>query len=102
MDQLETTSHAFRRARTRSMIQLAGLMEKAGLVETFGVRLGLDLQRDPEQKHQVATLYKGLVELNQMAQSNDVHHPTWSIQGLQLFGDEKKKNSFKKGKKRVD
>ena len=76
------------------MIQLAGLIEKAGLMETFDIRLGLDLQRDPEQKHQVAGLFKGLVELNEMANSSDVHIPLWQIQGLELLADEKRKNDW--------
>jgi hypothetical protein len=87
MNQFETSSHAFRKARTRTLLQIGGLVAKSGLLETFEISLGLDLQRDPEQKHQVAALFKGMVELNEMAKSEDVHLPNWSIQGLQLLGE---------------
>ena len=45
MDKLETTSHEFRRARTRSLVQLGAMVAKAGLLETFEIPLGLDLQQ---------------------------------------------------------
>ena len=80
-----------RRARTRALIQLGGLISKSGLLETFEISLGLDLQRDPEQKMQTAALFKGLVELNEMAQSDEVSLPIWGLQGLQLLGDGKEK-----------
>lgn len=85
MDKLDLTSHAFRRARTRSLVQLGGLVAKSGLLETFEISLGLDLQRDPELKHQTAALFKGLVDLNEMAKSDDVHLPSWGYQGLELL-----------------
>lgn len=89
MDKLNVTSHEMRRARTRGLIQLGGLISNSGLLETFEISLGTDLQRDPEQKHQVAALFKGLVELNERAQSDDVHLPLWSMQGLQLLREKK-------------
>jgi hypothetical protein len=91
MDKLKVTSHEMRRARTRSLVQLGGLVSKSGLLETFEISLGQDLQRDPEQKHQVAALFKGLVELNEMAQSDDVSLQLWAYQGLNLLGDGKDK-----------
>jgi len=92
MDKLKTSSYEFRKARTRSLISLGGLLEKAGLVETFGITLGKDLQRDPDQKLPVAGLFKGLVELNTLAKSEDVHMVLWQTQGLQLLGEAKRKN----------
>lgn len=83
MNKLETTSHQLRRARTRSLIQLGGLIEKAGLLETFGITLGTDLQKDPLMKNPIAALFKGLLELDAMANSEDVHMPTWAEQGLE-------------------
>lgn len=74
------------------MIQLAGLVEKSGLLETFEISLGLDLQKDPDLKLQVASLYKGLTELNSMAQSDEVSLPLWGQQGLQLLGNSNNKN----------
>ena len=63
MDKLGTSSREDRQARTRSMIQLAGLIEKAGLVETFDITLWEGFQKSPEQKYHVAALYKGLTVL---------------------------------------
>jgi hypothetical protein len=93
MDKLNVTSYEFRRVRTRSLISLGGLIVKSGLLETFEISLGLDLQRDPDQKQQVAALFKGLVELNEMAQSDDVHFQLWGAQGLQLLGEEEGNHS---------
>jgi hypothetical protein len=38
-----------RAARTRTLIQLGGLMVKSGLVDKMSLRLGEDLQKNPEQ-----------------------------------------------------
>ncbi len=65
------------------MIQLAGLMEKAGTLETFDIELGRDMQKDPEMKAQVASLFKGLLVLNEMAVSSEVNLSLWAMQGLE-------------------
>jgi hypothetical protein len=65
MHHLGTTSSSLRKARTRTLIQLGGLVEKAGLLETFEISLGLDLQKDPEIKEQVAALFKEFLILNE-------------------------------------
>lgn len=91
MDKMETTSHQMRKARVRSLIQLGGLCEKAGLLETFGITLGTDLQKDPLMKHPIAALFKGLLELNAMANSEDVHMIVWAQQGLEELRERKKK-----------
>lgn len=93
MDKLATTSHEFRKARTRQLIQLGALIEKAGLLETFSITLGVDLQRELEMKLPVASLFKALVELNKIAKSDDVYLPVWSQQGLQLLGELNRKKS---------
>lgn len=90
MDKQEFTSQGLRRARTRSLIQLGALIETAGLLETFGITLGADLQKDPDTQRPVAALFKGLLELNQMAKSEDVHLQSWAEQGLEVLG---KKNN---------
>jgi hypothetical protein len=90
MDQLEKSTHAFRKARTRSLISLGGLVYKSGLVDTFGITLGEDLQRSLHQKLPVAGLFKALSELNKLANSDDVHIPLWQIQGLELLANEKR------------
>ena len=81
----ELKSREFRRARTRSLVQLGGLMDKSGLLKTFEIPLGLDLQKDPETKEPVAALYKGLLVLNEIANSEEVYLPLWSQQGLEAL-----------------
>ena len=64
MNTLEIDSHGARRARTRSLIQLASLIEKANLLETFQITLGLDLQKDVTMKEPITALFKGFLVLN--------------------------------------
>lgn len=85
MDTLKINSHGFRRARTRQLIQLGGLIEKAELLETFEISVGADLQKDPDLREPVAALYKGLLVLNELANSDEVHLPLWAQQGLEAL-----------------
>jgi hypothetical protein len=64
-------------------------MDKAGLLETFQITLGSDMQKDPEMKEPIAALFKGLLVLNEMAQSKEVNLSLWSWQGLEAL---RKKN----------
>ena len=82
MDKLETTSVALRKARNHQLIQLGALIEKAGLLETFEITPGADLQKDPETQRPVAALFKGLLELNKMAQAGEIHMQLYAEQGL--------------------
>jgi hypothetical protein len=91
MVRLNHSSQEIRRARTRSLIQLGALVETAGLLETFEISLGTDLQKDPEAKLPVAALFKGLLELNRMVQSGDFYIPLMGEQGLAAFGELKRK-----------
>lgn len=52
-----------RRARTRTLIQIGGLVEKAGLINLFGIELGQDLQNDDEVLEEVAALMGAFLEL---------------------------------------
>lgn len=92
MNTLELTSHGFRRARTRSLVQLGGLIAKAGLLETFQLNLGEDFQRDPETRDQIAALFKGFLVLNEIAQSEDVSLRLWTLQGLEVLAKQNMKN----------
>jgi hypothetical protein len=83
-----------RRARTRSLILIGSLVEKAGLLETFDLPVGSDFQKDPELKLQTAALYKGLLVLNDMVAAGEAHIPTWSEQGLAALAETKKEKKM--------
>ncbi len=82
---IQTSSASQRRARTRSLIQLGGLLESAGTLDVFGIPLGVDLQKDLSVKNNIAALFKGLIELNELANSDDVNLQLWAAQGLEAF-----------------
>lgn len=81
----QTSSSAKRRARTRSLIQLGGLLEAAGTLDIFDIPLGVDLQNDISVKNNIAALFKGLLELNELAKSSEVDLKLWALQGLGAF-----------------
>lgn len=83
MATLEIDSLGLRRARTRSLISLGGLMKKSGLLETFYIELGLDLQKDVTMKEPIAALYKGLLVLKEMVESGEISLQIWTAQGLE-------------------
>lgn len=64
----EKIGTALRRKRTRTLIQLGGLIEKSGLMETVNIETGLDLQKDDEIKESVYELYGALLHLNETLQ----------------------------------
>lgn len=92
LNQYAVSSQELRRKRTRSLIQLGGLIEKAGLLETFSLPLGADFQKEPELKNNIAALFKGLLVLNDMVQSQEVYLPLWSAQGLEALNQKQAKN----------
>jgi len=78
---------SFRKARTRTLIQLGGLVEKSELLGTLGLKVGDDLQRDATCLEGAAVLMGGLSELNIMLRSNDSHSQKilWSERGKKLL-----------------
>ena len=65
MHKLEITSPTAKKARTRTLIAVGSLCEKAGVLQSFGIVLGKDLQKDPEMKEPVAALFKEFVRLSE-------------------------------------
>ena len=70
-DRLYRAAVQDRKARTRTLIQLGGLMEKAGLLDCVDLTLGEDLQKDPETQDGVATLFGALLAIKQELHSPD-------------------------------
>lgn len=62
---------SFRKTRTRTLIQLGGLVEKSGLLSLLELNLGDDLQRDPECFESVATLMGALGEIQDRLSRED-------------------------------
>ena len=87
MTRNKSTSSELRRARTRSLIQIGGLLEKSGLLQDFGIKLGADLQKDLEMQKSVAALYWGLMELREIVQSDDFSWALWTIKGQKALGE---------------
>lgn len=77
-----------RRARTKSLIQIGGLCEKAGLLETFGITVGSDLQKDLDMKIPVAAFFKELLDLNDLSKEN-LHLDLLAQQGLAALAEMK-------------
>jgi hypothetical protein len=102
MDILSLSSSAKRRARTRSFVQLGGLIEKSGLLEVFGIVLGEDLQQSPDMKLPVASLFKGFLTLKEMIESEDINLHVWGLQGLEGFKAKSLSEKRPLDKNRVD
>jgi hypothetical protein len=78
-----------RRARTRTLIQLGGLVEKAGLLQAFGLETGDDLQKDADAFESAATLLGVLLEASEVLASPlaDAQQSLWHARGKEAFGD---------------
>ena len=58
--QSEKSSKRQRKARTRTLIQLGGLVHKVGLTEKFGIELREDLQGDAKAREKAKRLEEWL------------------------------------------
>ena len=74
-----------RRDRTRSLIQLGGLLEKSELLREFGLLLGTDLQRDLDLKKPVAALMGALLELKTIINNEGWSHAWLAEKGLRFM-----------------
>lgn len=66
MHKLEITSPTAKKARTRTLIAVGSLCEDAGVLKSFGIILGKNLQKDPAMQEPAAALFKELVRLARM------------------------------------
>ncbi len=77
---------SLRKARTRTLIQLGGLIEKAGLMEEFNLELGSDLQKDLGCKEEVYALFGALLELKSLLkESQEYSHNYLALKGKVAF-----------------
>ncbi len=87
---MEIDHHGFRRARTRSLIQIGGLVEKAGLLDDFGLMLGADFQKDEEMKHPVSALMGALLELKAILKQEQYPLSLLSEKGMKYLATQPK------------
>ena len=85
------THSTMRKARTRTLIQLGGLVEKAGLMEVFNIEPGEDLQKDLTKKDAVFGLLGALLETHSLLQNGDLHKHLLTQKGAKAFGDKREK-----------
>ena len=85
MEKNNQTHVTFRKARTRTLIQLGGLVEKSGLMENFDLEVGDDLQRDIHKKDQIFALLGGLLELKEMMNQKEFSSDLLAQKGAKLF-----------------
>lgn len=70
-----------RKARTRCLIQLGGLISQSGLLSYFRITLGQDLQKDETIKDEVMALLGALITLKQDIQREDFSKTLWIQRG---------------------
>ena len=79
---------SFRKLRTRTLIQLGGLVEKAGLLPPLDIAQGADLQKDEEIKDSVAVLLGGLLGVKDSL-ADDTQKRLFLLKGKQAFKKER-------------
>lgn len=79
-----------RKARTRTLIQLGGLIEKSGLLNELNLAPGDDLQKDHDCHESAAILMGALCELRQSFHTEDASAQKiiWCERGKEIFGRE--------------
>jgi hypothetical protein len=78
----------FRKARTRTLIQLGGLVDKSGLLEPLNITLGDDLQRSYEHLESAAILTGALSDLRARLYDEDAEalKMIWLERGKKVLG----------------
>ncbi len=78
-----------RRARTRTLIQLGGLVEKSGVLDVLGITMGQDLQKDPTLFNKVAILSAALKENTKViSQLSETDLVKWIASGRNILKGE--------------
>lgn len=72
---------SLRKSRTRTLIQVGGLVEKAGLLSLLHLPLGDDLQKNEQHFDSVATLLGAFCDLTQTLQADDAQKILWLERG---------------------
>ncbi|HXF90886.1 MAG TPA: conjugal transfer protein TraD [Candidatus Nitrosotenuis sp.] len=81
----DTSRNNLRKARTWTLIQLGGLVEKSGLFEVLGIIPGSDLQKDEEMLFLAISLLGGFVELKREIEIDRSVLDFWQLKGKEYF-----------------
>jgi hypothetical protein len=81
---------SIRRTRTRTLIQLGGLLEKVGLLDDFGLILGTDLQKDIKIKEPMAALVGALLELQTLLKAEPFQMAVLAEKGIRFLSQTEK------------
>ncbi|MDP1975120.1 MAG: conjugal transfer protein TraD [Alphaproteobacteria bacterium] len=74
-----------KRARTRTLIQIGGLIEKSGFLEKIGIQLGDDLQNDETLFDKASILLGAVYELNSEIRDHEQQLNIWRDKGKKLI-----------------
>ncbi|USO01584.1 MAG: conjugal transfer protein TraD [Alphaproteobacteria bacterium] len=80
-----SNNHKFRKARTRTLIQIGGLVEKSGLLDRLSISLGQDLQRDNALRDEVLVLLGALSSLEEEMGRGDYSRNLWKERGISII-----------------
>jgi hypothetical protein len=72
---------SLRKSRTRTLIQLGGIVTKAGLLEPLELDLGDDLQKDEQNFDAVATLMGAFLDLSDPLYHDEAQKMLWRERG---------------------
>lgn len=78
---------SMRKARTRTLIQLGGLIERANLLEPLNITLGEDLQKDGSCFDSVATLMGAISEIYDPLKNGTSQKILWQEKGKKLLSE---------------
>ncbi|MDP1975073.1 MAG: conjugal transfer protein TraD [Alphaproteobacteria bacterium] len=70
-----------RRSRTRTLIQIGGLIEKSGFLEKIGIQLGDDLQNDETLFDKASILLGAVHELHSEIRDHEQQLNIWKDKG---------------------
>ncbi len=76
-----------RAARTRTLIQMGGLVQKSGLAEALDVKAGCDLQADDDLKESAAILLGVFDHAAELLSSSEsfTYRARWKKRGDRVF-----------------
>lgn len=81
------SENAYRKKRTRTLIQVGGLVDRAGLLNDLGISPGDDLQKDPDALPKAAALFGALLEIKALLNVEPTHQKhLWEERGKEELG----------------